>query len=110
MFNHNEYQNVDLHYDKNDHPWDDDERCSYDSRNRPKTRYHQASQEVRFQEDQSRTNKTMCLNCSGTGYFTIGENECNELQTLTNCIEQISVPFHENNDEIDDQFNDDDDQ
>ena len=128
MSNHNEHQNVDLHYDENDHPWDDEgcsqqsydtykdprneyyEKAQYDSRNRPKTRYHHASQEVRFQEDQSRTNETMCHNCNGAGYITIRGNECNELQSLNNCIEQISVPFHEDNDEIEEQFNDDDNQ
>ena len=81
-----------------------------DSRNRPKTRYHHASQVVRFHDDQTRTNETMCHNCNGAGYITIRGNECNELQSLNNCIEQISVPFHEDNDEIEEQFNDDDNQ
>ena len=32
------------------------------------------------------------------------------MQSLNNCIEQISVPLHEDNDEIEEQFNDDDNQ
>ena len=42
---------------------------------------------------------TLCQRCNGAGYITNRGNECNELQILADCTEQISVPFHEDNDE-----------
>ena len=111
--NCNEYQSEDVSYDRNYHPWDD-EGCEaygesnecydedpYDGGYGSKPRYHKVSQSVGFQDDQNgtSTNGSLCQSCNGAGYITTGGNECNELQILADCTEQISVPFHEDNDE-----------
>ena len=111
--NCNEYQSEDVSYDRNYHPWDD-EGCEaygesnecydedpYDGGYGSKPRYHKVSQSVGFQDDQhgTSTNGSLCQSCNGAGYITTGGNECNELQILADCTEQISVPFHEDNDE-----------
>ena len=117
----NEHQSVELQYDENYHPWDDQgcdqqrsdtyedqiqtnecyEEDSYENEYGPEPTYHKVSQSVRFPDDQNMTstNGSLCQRCNGAGYITNRGNECNELQILADCTEQISVPFHGDNDE-----------